>query len=165
MTKNLHQPSAMREIQTNRQRGKNNQQRPYAGDWIHPLNDADCPPTPYTIGPYGIEYEWTPCLLNDWIQVEDPLEPFAFRRHFDNSLEFKGHLDASAGAVSGTVAFRLPGSNEDEPNYLLDNDQFFITVVTDDAGASFQTAMVFIQSAAAAAPNPGGDVTITWPAS
>ena len=165
MTKNLHEPSALRAINENRSRGKNLQQTPHAGAWIHPLNDADCPPDPYTIGPYGIEYAWTPCLVNDWLQVEDPLEPFAFRRHFDNSLEFKGHLDASGGAVSGTVAFTLPGSLPDEPNYQLDNDQFFITVVTDDAGSTFQTAMVFIQSADAASPAVGGDVTITWPAS
>lgn len=165
MTKNLHQPSALRAINANRARGKNLQQTPHAGAWIHPLDDADCPPDPYTIGTYGIEYAWTPCLQNDWLQVTSPLEPFAFRRHFDNSLEFKGHLDASGGAVSGSVAFTLPGSLEDEPNYQLDSDQFFITVVTDDAGASFQTAMVFIQSASAASPAVGGDVTITWPAS
>lgn len=165
MTKNLHQPSALRAINANRARGKNLQQTPHAGAWITPLAEGTCPPTPYTEIDDQVVYAWTPCLQNDWLQVTDPLEPFAFRRHFDNSLEFKGHLDASGGAVSGSVAFTLPGSLPDEPNYQMDNDQFFITVITDDAGLTFQTAMVFIQSASAASPAVGGDVTITWPAS
>lgn len=102
----------------------------------------------------------TPPLENGWAQVDPPLERFSYRLHADGSLEFKGHLDA-AGASSGTVALTLPEPVDDEdmePSYRLAQDQYFLTLITDDGGTSFTTAMVFVEAAT-------GEVTITWPAS
>ena len=97
-------------------------------------------------------------LENNWAQPSAPLEPYAFRLHADGSLEFKGHLDASGGASSGTVAVTLPGANAGEVDFLLANDQYFLTLITTDDGSSFTAAQVFIDSTT-------GEVTITWPIS
>jgi hypothetical protein len=153
VTRSIYTPSVHRDISSGRFISKDNRQRPFAGSWVEPVNDGDCPADP----------EWIPCLLNDWIQVDpgdEGLEPFGFRMHYDGSLEFKGHLDASDGAVSGTVALILPGMGDLEPDYvdLLDNSQYWDTVITDDAGISFQIALVKIDA-------DTGEVTITWPAS
>lgn len=105
----------------------------------------------------------TPELENGWAQPSLPLEKFSYRLHTDGSLEFKGHLDASA-ASSGTVAITLPDETYDpdgqelEPDYRPSRDQYFNTTITPDDGATFSLALVFIDATT-------GEVTITWPAS
>ncbi len=148
MTKNLHEPSNERAISRNRFQGKDTRQKPLAFRWWEP----GC-----TIGENGCT-GLEPLLENSWLQPTAPLEKFAFRRHADGSLEFKGHLDASGGAVSGSVAVTLPGANGlEEYDFLIANDQFWHTTITDDAGTSFSLALVKIDSTT-------GEVTITWPA-
>jgi hypothetical protein len=164
VTRSLYEPTPERATANIRFIGKDTRQQPFAGDWIYPLNDAECPPIEGDPNPWGgIQHDWTPCLLNDWLQVDPAdagLESFAFRTHYDGSLEFKGHLDASGGATSGSAAFILPGMNTLEPDYigLLDNSQFWDTVITDDVGSSFQMALVLIDT-------DTGEVIITWPVS
>jgi hypothetical protein len=165
MTRSLFNPSIQREVSTNRFFGKDTRQRPFAGIWVYPVDDVDCPPLEFGTDQYGNTTQlWTPCLLNDWLQVDsdavENLEMFAFRGHYDGSLEFKGHLDASGGATSGSVAFILPGMGDLEPDYvtLLDENQIWDTIITDDAGTTFQSAMVKIDA-------DTGEVTITWPIS
>jgi hypothetical protein len=118
--------------------------RSLAGAWVEPTTGS---PDPL----------WVPVYQNGWDTATAPLETFAFRRHKDGSLEFKGHLDAT-GATSGTIAFTLPGLGVGEPNYWDENmgDQYFHTTITPD-GATFSLALVFIDSTTL-------DVTVTWPA-
>ena len=150
MSRNLHEPTTQRAIATNRFVGKDTRQRPFASFWVEPVNDGDTP-----------DPSWVPVLMNDWLQVDpgaEGLEPFGFRVHYDGSLEFKGHLDAQ-NASSGTVALILPGMGDLEPDYveLLDNDQYWDSVITDDGGTAFQIALLKITANT-------GEVTITWPA-
>lgn len=152
MSRNLHEPTTERRITQNRFGVKETRQRPLASRWVTP----DCDYTVEADAEAGC-LDWAPALQNSFAQPTAPLEPFAFRKHMDGSLEFKGHLDAS-GATSGTVAFTLPGAADGEPEYIPENDQYFISAITPDNGATFQTALVFIDSTT-------GDVTITWPAS
>jgi hypothetical protein len=147
VSRNIHEPTPERATQQNRFGVKMTHQKPLASRWVEPdcaTPGDDCP-------------DFAPTLANSWAQPSAPLEKFAFRKHMDGSLEFKGHLDAS-GATSGTVAFTLPGFTDGEPDYTLPNDQYFHTVITPDDGTTFQIALVFIDSTT-------GDVTITWPAS
>lgn len=78
--------------------------------------------------------------------------------HYDGSLEFKGHLDASGGATSGTVAFLLPGMNTLEPDFIdaMDHSQFWDTIITEDLGITFTDAGILIDALTA-------EVTISWP--
>lgn len=146
--RNLTEPSLYQQVAANRFRTQDTRQKPHAFRWWEP----DCDPETDS-GCTGEE----PPLENGWLQVEPPLERFAFRLHADGSLEFKGHLDA-ANASSGTVAVTLPGAVVGEYNFLLANDQFWPTVITDDGGTSFTIALVHINATT-------GEVTITWPAS
>ncbi len=149
MTKNLNEPSNERAISRNRFLGKDTRQKPLAFRWWEP----NC-----TIGVNGCTGD-EPLLENNWQQPTAPLEKFAFRRHADGSLEFKGHLDASGGAASGDVAFTLPGANGlGEYDFLIANDQFWVTAITTDDGSSWSPALVKIDSTT-------GEVTITWPPS
>lgn len=146
---NIHEPTRDRAISTNRFQGKDTRLKPLASKWIEPVNGGDAIP--------ATSPDWTPELQNSWIQVVAPLEPFAFRLHYDGSLEFKGHLDSSGGAVTATIAFTLPGIAGGEPDYTLDMDQYWHTTITNDTGTTFTLALVFIDSTT-------GDVTISWPA-
>lgn len=148
MTRSLYEPTLWRATAKNRFGVKTLKQKPLAMRWWEP----ECTPG----GGGGCSGDEPP-LLNSWAQPSPPLEKFAFRLHADGSLEFKGHLDASA-ASSGTVAVTLPGAIPGEIDFLPPNDQYFVSVITPDDGATFQTALVFIESTT-------GDVTITWPAS
>lgn len=153
MTRNIHEPSFPRQVRQNRFGVKGQRQKPHAGRWVVPeCDETDVDEA--AAGCFGDE----PVLQNNWNQPSAPLEPFAFRKHMDGSLEFKGHLDASGGAVSGSVAFTLPGANDGEPDYLLPNDQYWHTTITTDDGSIFTLALVFIDAMT-------GDTTITWPAS
>lgn len=146
--RNLSEPNLYKQAARTAFGVKDTRQKPHAFRWWQP----ECTP--------GTDEACTgdePPLLNSWLQPSSPLEPFAFRLHADGSLEFKGHLNG-ADAVSGTVAVTLPGANAGEVDFRPDNDQYFVTVITPDDGASFQTAMVFIDATT-------GDVTITFPAS
>jgi len=168
MTKSLAEPTFPRDIAASRFGVKGQRQKPLASNWITPdcldilngtgaygggfnggrLSDVDCG----LVGGVG-----EVILQNSWLQPPGTLELFAVRKHMDGSLEFKGHLDASGGAVSGTVAVTLPGAGDCEPDYLPPYDQYFSTVITPDNGATFSIALVFADSTT-------GDVTITWPA-
>lgn len=161
MTDNIHEPTTQRAIAGVRYTTKDTRQRPLASQWVGVLNangdgDPECPPDPDDDTNIFLEFEWTPCLQNGYLQVESPLELFAFRQHYDGSLEFKGHLDVS-NASTGDVAFTLPGVNGGEPDYTLNNDQYFHTAITDDGGTTFIFALVFIESST-------GDVSLIWPA-
>lgn len=162
MSRNLCEPNIYRSVAANRYVGKDTRQRPFAGAWVHPVDDADCPPTENGTDQFGnITQLWTPCLINDWLQVNPAdanLETFGFRMHYDGSLEFKGHLDASGGATSGTVAFLLPGMNTLEPDFIdaLPHSQFWDTIITDDAGSTFTDAGILIDASTA-------EVIISWP--
>lgn len=149
MTANIHEPTTQRQIARNRFQTKDTRQKPGAFRWWEP----EC-----TVGNDGCTGDEPP-LENSWEQPSDlsGLEKFAFRLHSDGSLEFKGHLNAE-NASSGTVAVTLPGANAGEVDFRPANDQYFVTVITEDDGSSFTTAMVFIEAST-------GEVTITWPAS
>ena len=149
MSRNIYEPTTERQVRRNQNDRKVTHQKPHAFRWWVP--ECELPGVAAEICE-GDEPE----LVNGWAQVNAPLEPFGFRLHADGSLEFKGHLDA-AGAASGTVALTLPGANAGEVDFLPAMDQFFLTLITDDGGSSFTTAMVFIDATS-------GDVTITWPA-
>lgn len=151
MSKALSDPTPERKITHNRFFIKDTRQKPLAFAWWEP----DCTP-----GDGCTAAQAAVVLQNDFSQpsVGSGLELFAFRLHADGSLEFKGHLDTSLGAVSGTVAFTLPGANTGEVDFLLPKDQYWHTTITTDDGATFFLALVFIEAAT-------GDVTITWPVS
>lgn len=148
MTRNLYEPTPESRITQNRYKIGDTRKKPLASQWIQPVNAGD----PIPDG----DPEYTPELENGWLQPTAPLETFAFRMHYDGSLEFRGHLDAQA-AVSGTIAVTLPGELVGDPFYLPRNDQYWHTTITDDGGTSFTLAMVFIDSTT-------GEITITWPA-
>ena len=160
MTANIGEPNPAKAITANRYWTRDTRKRPLAGRWYEPGCSMEPGDPLYYVECKGDE----PLLENDWLQVEDPLEKFAFRLHADGSLEFRGHLDASGGAVSGSVAVTLPGAlepGETEPargDFRPARDQFFLSVVTDDAGVTFQAALVKIDAST-------GEVTITWPIS
>lgn len=164
MTKNMAEPNTERKVSENRFGISDTRRRPLAGRWWTP--DCSNPASEAYASDWDLDgggglpcYGWEPDLVNDWAQPSDPLEKYAFRLHKDGSLEFKGHLDASLGAVSGTVAVTLPGFlYPDEPDFRPPNDQYWHTVITPDDGTTFEIALVFIDSTT-------GDVTITWPAS
>jgi hypothetical protein len=143
MTRSLYEPSLWRATAKNGFGVKSLKQKPLAMRWWQP----DC--TPGTGGCTGDE----PALQNGWAQPAAPLQKFAFRTHADGSLEFRGHLD-SVGASSGTVAVTLPGANPGETDFLLPNDQFFVSAVYD--GATPRPALIYLDSTT-------GDVTITFP--
>lgn len=149
MTRNLYEPTDASRIVQNRYKIKDTRQKPLASRWIEPVNAGD----PIPVG----EPDWTPELENNWEQPSSPLETFAFRIHYDGSLEFRGHLNAE-NATSNTVAVTLPGDDVGERNYLPPNDQYWHTTITTDDGTNFTLALVFIDSTT-------GEVTITWPAS
>jgi hypothetical protein len=146
MTRNAwSEPSPEKELGRQGWELQRQQFTPLAFRWREPDNDPDAAP-----------------LQNSWAQPSAPLEPFAYRLHTDGSLETKGHLDASGGAVSGTAALTLPAASGAEPSYRLGDyghgDQFWHTVITTDDGSAFALALVFIDAIT-------GVVTITWPAS
>jgi hypothetical protein len=151
MTRPLTENTPERQLGQNTYALQRQEFMPVAFFWRTP--DVDEPPPD---GP-------TPELQNGFAQVTPPLERFSYRLHSDGSLEFKGHLDVS-GAASGTVALTLPAGDDElqEPSYILPSDQFFLTLITDDGGTTFQAAMVLVEGTAGASP---GDVTITWPIS
>lgn len=165
MTVNIHEPTRDRAIARNRYVGKDTRQRPGASQWITVLNangdgDPECPPDQESTDPIhsGLTvFDWTPCFQNGYLQVEDPLELFAFRKHYDGSLEFMGHIDVQ-NASSGDIAFTLPGIAGGEPDYTLAKDRYFHITITDNGGTNFIIAMVFIDSTT-------GDVSLVWPAS
>lgn len=144
--RNLHQPSTPRQVAANRFFIKDTRQKPHAFRWWEP----DC-----TVGDGCAGNE--PPLENNWAQPSAPLEKFAFRLHADGSLETKGHLDTSGGAVSGTVAVTVPGATAGEVDFRLPNNQFFHTTITTDDGTTFSLALVELAAAT-------GEITITWPA-
>lgn len=154
--RNLSQDNPYKQIARNKQWTKDTRQKPLAFRWWQPgcVPDTDDDPDSGAAanGCTGQE----PGLENGWAQPDPPLEPFAFRKHADGSLEFKGHLDA-AGAASGSIALHLPGVNAGEVNFLPTNDQFFHTTITDDSGLTFTLALVRINKST-------GAVTISWPA-
>lgn len=160
MSANIGEPSPSKAITANRYWTRDTRKRPLAGRWYEPECSTDQGDPLFYTECKGDE----PPLENNWLQVEDPLEKFAFRLHMDGSLEFRGHLDASGGATSGTVAVTLPGAidpGSTEPvrgDFRPPRDQFFLTVITDDAGVSFQAALVKVDATT-------GEVTITWPIS
>ncbi len=152
MTKNLHEPSNERGISRNRFLGKDTRQKPLAFRWWEP----GC-----TVGTAGCTGDEPP-LENGFAQPSDAsgLEKFAFRRHADGSLEFRGHLDAS-GAASGTVAVTLPGANGlEEYDFLIARDQNWHTTIRTAPGTSptaFTLALVEVNATT-------GAVKIYWPA-
>lgn len=153
MTRNIHEPTFPRSIRQNTYQTKGQRQKPLASHWVTPDCDASSEiDAPTTSGECrGTEPE----LQNGFAQPTGSLEPFSFRKHYDGSLEFKGHLDVE-NASSGDIAFTLPGENDGEPDYRLDNDQWFTTIVVNADGNDFMSAAVLIEAA--------GDVSIFWPA-
>lgn len=162
MSKSLFEPHPYREIAKANYGVHDLRQKPLAFRWwqpqcVWPLEDP-CTDTRNCYS--GCTQEMNAVQFqNNWRQPSDSsgLEKFAFRLHADGSLEFKGHLDTSGGASSGTVAFTLPGAVPGEIDFLLPNSQFFHTTITNDDGLSFTLALVHIDAVT-------GDVTITWPA-
>lgn len=150
MSRNIYEPTTERQVAANSSRITRVRQRPGAFRWWTPDCDTGSGDDLCT----GEE----PVLENSWAQPSAPLERFSFRLHTDGSLEFKGHLDSSGGAVSGSVAVTLPGANSGEVDFRPANDQYFHTTITVDDGASFTLALVFVDATT-------GEVTITWPAS
>lgn len=150
MTRPLYEPTPTRQQTKNAWGVRDVKRQPLAFGWWMP----DCDPGDQAQFPgcSGLE----PPLVNDWAQPSAPLETFAFRLHADGSLEFRGHLDTSQGAVSGTVAVTLPGANDGEADFRPAHDQYWHTTITTDDGVTFFLALVFIDSTS-------GDVTITWP--
>lgn len=151
MTRNLYEPTDQSRIVQNRYKIKDTRQKPLASQWIEPVNEGD--PVP------DIEPIWTPELENGWEQPTGTLERFAFRLHYDGSLEFRGHLDAQ-GAASGTVAVTLPGELVGDRNYLPPRDQDWHTTIRTAPGSgtvAFTLALVVIDATT-------GTVTLYWPA-
>lgn len=151
MTRNLYEPTDQSRIVQNRYKIKDTRQKPLASQWIQPVNESDLIPDE--------DPEYTPFLENDWLQVEPPLETFAFRMHYDGSLEFRGHLDADL-AVSGTVAVTLPGGFVGDPDYRPRNDQDWHTTIRTAPGSgttAFTLALIVIDSTT-------GEIEIHWPA-
>ena len=87
MTRFASEPSDGKDISANRFGTKDTRQKPGAFRWWEP----DCAGTSGELRCTGEE----PPLQNDWQQPDDPaLQRFAFRKHTDGSLEFRGHLSA-----------------------------------------------------------------------
>lgn len=168
MSRPLFEQTQQRQIAANRYLTKDTRQRPFASGWVYPLNAGDCGLPefdPYPLGDgseYGYVETWTPCLVNNFEQVDpdaaENLEVFGFRMHHDGSLEFKGHLNIE-NANSGDVAFTLPGMNNLEPDYveLLQRDQYFESVVFNTGTVEFTIALLWVSEL-------NGEVVITWPA-
>ena len=159
MTANIHEPTGLRKLQKTTFIGKDTRQKPLAFRWWEP----ECVPCVGIDDPVGCDDDCPddpapPALENGFAQPDplDGLEPFAFRLHADGSLEFKGHLDATA-AVSGTVAVTLPGANAGEIDFRPALDQYWHTTIIDPP-STFTLALVLISATT-------GEVTISWPAS
>src|SRR5688572_11170664 len=155
MTANIHEPNIYRQASRNRFQTKDTRQKPLAFRWWEP----DCVACTAPNAPSGCDDGCTgeePPLENSWAQPAAPLEPFGFRLHADGSLEFKGHLDASA-ASTATVAVTLPGANVGEVDFRPPLDQYWHTTIVEAGGTQFTLALVFIDSTT-------GEVTISWPA-
>jgi len=90
-----------------------------------------------------------PTLLNSYAAPSAPMTRVRYRLHRKhNSLEFAGHIDASA-ATTNTVAFVLI-----QP-FWPEYDISFLTDIYN--GVTFSTARCFINSV-------NGNVTLSWPA-
>jgi hypothetical protein len=155
MSKPINEPFLHQQVAENKFKIKDTRQWVSSTRWWEP----ECIVCP-GVGCYDECRGNEPGLQNSWQQPSPPLQKFAFRLHRDGSLEFRGHLDASGGATSGTVAVTLPGTADPdtEPNFVPSEDQYFHTAITTDDGSTFQIALVFLDSS-------NGEVTITWPAS
>jgi len=152
MTKNLHEPSTPREVAANRYSGKMTQQRPYAYQWVTPVNVADCPADPYSLT--DPRPAWTPCYLNDW-ERPTTLEPLSVRLSADGNLQWKGYVN-SANATD-SIAFIMPGTLSGEPDMIPPDDPgnlSYSVFVTPDNGGTIETGTAYIDSAT-------GEVTIS----
>jgi hypothetical protein len=151
MTKNLHEPSTPRAVATNRYTGKLTQQKPYAYEWVTPVNDADCaaaqadPVTP-----------WTPCYLNDWEQPTT-LEPLSVRLNADGLLQWQGYVNAQNATAA--IAFIMPGTLGGEPDMIPDvsvaENLSYSVFVTPDDGTTITQGRAYVDSTT-------GEVTITY---
>lgn len=157
MSKNLHEPSTPRAVAANRYTGKLTQQKPYAYDWVTPVNAADCPADPYSLtDPQPI---WTPCYVNGW-ERPTTLEPLAVRMNSDGLLQWQGYVNAKNSTTS--VAFVMPGTLTDEPDMVPSSDlpihpgnfSYPVWVTTDDGG--------IILPGRARVDTDNGEVSITW---
>ena len=150
MTKNLHEPSTPRAVATNRYTGKLTQQKPYAYEWVTPVNDADCaaaqadPVTP-----------WTPCYLNDWEQPTT-LEPLSVRLNADGLLQWQGYVNSQNATAA--IAFIMPGTLGGEPDMIPDvsvaENLSYSVFVTPDDGTTITQGRAYVDSTT-------GEVTIT----
>ena len=90
-----------------------------------------------------------PTLLNSFVAPAAPMTRVRYRLHRrTNSLEFAGHIDATAATIN-TVAFILI-----QP-YWPDYDISFLTDIYN--GAAFGVSRCFINSV-------NGEVKLSWPA-
>jgi len=89
----------------------------------------------------------TPTLLNSYVAPPSPMIKAQYRTVGD-SLEFRGHIDATA-ATTGTVAFIIL-----EPLWPT-HDISFLTDIYN--GAAFGVSRCFINSV-------NGEVKLSWPA-
>lgn len=107
----------------------------------------------------GFHGHWKePNWINNYDQVDPPLEPFKFRVYTSGFPEFKGHINVQ-NASSGDPAFILPLDEDIEgPAVNLPYDMFDHIVITDDGGTTFIHALVFIDSTT-------NEFSLTWPAS
>jgi hypothetical protein len=149
MSKNLHEPSTPRAVAANRYTGKLTQQKPYAFEWVTPVNDADCV-TAQAITP------WTPCYLNDWEQPTT-LEPLSVRLSADGNLQWQGYVNAQNATAD--IAFIMPGTLGGEPDMIPDvsiaENLSYAVWVTPDDGGSVLTGRAYVDSTT-------GEVTITY---
>lgn len=153
MTRNLYEPTDQSRIVQNRYKIKDTRQKPLASQWIIPVNEGD--PIP------DDEPEYTPELENDWLQPDagSGFQKFAFRLHYDGSIEFQGHLDTAGGGSDSTVAVTLPGANVGEPNYLAGLEprlQYGDTIIIDTTANTFQKAAFLVDG-------DTGEVTMYFP--
>ena len=149
MSKNLHEPSTPRQVAANRFSGKLTQQKPYAYEWVTPVNDADCAAAQADPVTY-----WTPCYLNDWEQPTT-LEPLSVRLSADGNLQWKGYVNSQNKTAD--IAFIMPGTFSFEPDMIPSDSPgnlSYNVFVTPDDGTTIIQGRAYLDSTT-------GEVTIT----
>jgi len=142
MSRPVYEDNEQTQISGARWRGNDLSHRPLAGRWNF-VRDPSGDLSTDQIGRGKVQ----PQLQNGWFQpdIDDPdqaaLAQHEFRLHMDGSLEFKGYL------VPGTwdsLAYTLPGADENEPDYIPTHEVSFLTDVFDPVGNEFIVGRVVV---------------------